>query len=339
MPFYDGFWAIPLTIDNSGKSIRKKAAAVKNQIVFQNVLARYILDALKRYHFEGLPETVSERVLLQSLLWYGRVCIFERGGALFGLPCAPSGAGLTIYGDYGSAFVFAANGQLNGQCRLYVHGSDESAFLARTNGAMPDTQLRGVMIRENAIMFPFVRIAMQYAEAVADAYRTLDVVRRNLKAPYVLVGQEEVIPSIKKFLEDVENNVDKLALDSGVFPPDKVAALQLYQENGALTDTTQLIEWYENKYRELCGIDSNGQMDKKGENLVTAEISVNDMYEEISVDKSIQYIQEGLDDVNKLFGTSIKVEGVKNEQDMAGDAGQRSGDVPGDDTGDTPNKP
>lgn len=332
MPFYDGFWCIPLSIDNAGKSLRKKASMIQNQIVFQNVLARFIMDALKRYSFEGLPETISERVLLQALLWYGRVCIFEREGALFGLPCAPSGSGLTIYGDYGSAFVFAANGKLNEQCKLFVHGSDEAAFLAKTNGAMPDTSLRGVMIRENALMFPFIRIAMQYAEAVADSYRTLDVVRKNLKTPYVIVGQEETIPSIKKFFDDIETNTDKLALDIGVFDANKVQALQLYQDAGALNDTTQLIEWYENKFRELCGIDSNGQMDKKGENLITAEINVNNMYEEISVDKCIQYIQEGLDDVNKLFGTNIKVKGVQDEH-MEGTEGERSGNLPGGDTG------
>lgn len=335
--FYEGFFCIPLSIDNAGKSTRKRIADRKNASVFENVLARFIMDGLERYYFEGLPDTISERVLLQSLFWYGRVCIFDRSGSLFGLPCAPSGAGLNIYGDYGSGFVYAANGKLNEQVKLFIHGSDEAAFLDKTNGVAPATSLHGVMIRENAIMYPFIRVAMQYAEAVADSYRTLDVVRRNLKVPFVIAAQEEIVPSIVKFFSDVESNVDKIAIDTGVFPPDKIQAVQLYQGGGeALTDATQLIEWYENKYRELCGFDSNGQMDKKGENLITAELTVNDMYEQISVDKCVEYIQQGLDDVNKLFGTSITVKskrGQVDEQNMERVEGQRGGSVSGDDTG------
>jgi hypothetical protein len=332
--FDGGFWCIPLTCDNLGKNTRKRLASAKNGIVFENTMARYIMDALKRYHIEGLPDTISERVLLQSLLWYGRVCIFEKDGALYGLPVAPSGAGLNIYGDYGSGFVFAANGKLNEQVRLYIHGSDDAAFLDKTNGSQPNTSLHGVMIRENALMFPFIRIVMQFAEAVSDSYRTLDVVRRNLKLPYVIAAQEELIPSIKRMFEEIETNVDKISIDTGVFDPSKISAIPLYQDGGTvLTDATQLIEWYENKFRELCGFESNAQMDKKGENLITAELSVNDQYEQFSVEKATDYIQEGLDDVNRLFGTNITVRRSEYESDMEATEGERSSGVPGGDTG------
>lgn len=302
----DNMFCIPLSADGAGKSAKKRITEMRNNFVFQNTFARLVLDALERYYFEGLPETVSERVLLQSLLWYGRVCIFEKGGSLLGLPCAPSGAGLNIYGDYGSAFVFSANGKLNQQVNIFIHGSDEDAFLNKTNGAKPDTNLKGVMIRENAIMYPFARLTMQFAEAIADSYRTLDVVRANIKRPFVITAEESVVPSVKKFLEQRELNYDSV-ISSGVFDPSKINLLPIDINGTSLTDATQLIEWYENKHRELCGIKSNGQMDKKGENLISAEISVNDDYEFLSVDKCVEYIQQGLDDVNKIFGTSITV--------------------------------
>lgn len=327
MYLLDNLFCIPLSADTSGKSMKKKIAELRNNFVFQNTFARLVLDALERYSFENLPETISERVLLQSLLWYGRVCIFEKNGALLGLPCAPSGAGLNIYGDYGSAFVFSANGKLNQQVNCFIHGSDIDAFLKETNGANPRTKLRGVMIRENAIMYPFIRITSQFAEAIADSYRTLDVVRVNIKRPFIITAEESVVPSVKKFLEQRELNYESI-ISSGVFDPSKIALLPIDINGTSLTDATQLIEWYENKYKELCGIASNGQMDKKGENLIQAEISVNDDYEFLSVDKCAEYIQEGLDDVNMIFGTDIKVkareqkndntdsdtEGVENEQ-------------------------
>ena len=303
---FDNLFCIPLAIDNTGKGIRKKIVNIKNQTAFQNTFARLTLDALKRYHFENLPETISERVLLQSLLWYGRVCIFEKDGSLLGLPCAQSGAGLNIYGEYGSAFVFAANGKLNKDVDLFIHGSDKDAFLKKTNGATPNTKLKGVMIRENAIMYPFIMLTLQFSEAIADSYRTLDVVRANVKRPFIITAEESIVPSVQKFLEQRENNYESI-ISSGVFDPKSVSVLPLDINGNSLTDATQLVEWYENKYKELCGIQSNGQMDKKGENLIEAEVSVNDDYEIMSVDKCIDYIQDGLDDVNSLFGTDIKV--------------------------------
>lgn len=308
----NGFFAIPLSIDLTGKKTKRRISEYKNAFVLENILSRFIMDGLGRYTIKGLPDTVRERVVLQSLLWYGRVCFFEKNGALLALPCAPSGAGMNVYGDFGSGFIYSANGQLSEQVKLYIHGSDKSAFLAKTNGATPDTTLRGVLVRENAIMYPFIRICMQFAEAVADTYRTLDTVRTNLKRPFTIVCEESVIPTVEKYLEERELNYDNI-ISSGVFPPDKVQMLPIDINGRSLTDTTQLIEWYEGQFRMLCGKKTNSQMDKKGENLTTSEISINSEYAEFSVDKALQYIQEDLDDVNRIFGTSLSVARVESD--------------------------
>ena len=55
----------------------KKIAKMKNNIEFMNwfhLLERY---AQYRYEFEGLPDTVNERVLKQALLWYGSCAFFD----------------------------------------------------------------------------------------------------------------------------------------------------------------------------------------------------------------------------------------------------------------------
>lgn len=84
----------------------------------------------------------------------------------------------------------------------------------------------------------------------------------------------------------------------------------------------------------LCGVENNAQMDKKGENLITEEVEINKEYTEFSVDKATEYIQKGLDDVNKLFGTNITVkekEGVKDEENTVIDNGAgegKTGNIP-----------
>lgn len=311
--WYSGFWGIPLAIDDVGKSTQKQLAKFKNSFTYQNTFARLLLDALQRYKFKGLPDTISDRVLRQSLCWYGCACIYEKNGSLLALPCAPSGAGVNIYGDFGSAWVFSMNGRANEEVKLYIDGSDTDVFLNQTNGASLSGAARGVMIRENDILFPFVRTTMQFAEAISDAYRTLDVVRANIKRPYLVTVEESVYNTAKKYFEQRELNYDHI-LSSGVFDPSKIQIVPIDVNGNSLNDSTSLIEWYENHFRELCGLKNNSQIDKKGENLISEEVTVNDQYTTAQNDRVVETVQKYLDIVNKLFGVNITVEaGVERE--------------------------
>lgn len=288
-----------------GKTSVRKLAKARNVIVWQNTFSELVKDALNRYHFEGLPETISERVLLQSLLWYGSACIFEKEGNLLCLPCVPTGAGWNIYGDPAEGWLFSNIGQLNEPVKLYLPGSDISAFLEKTNGAANvRAKTKGVFIRENAICFPFIRQTMYYADCISDTMRTLDVCRKNIKNPYIIVAEQSIVNSVKEFFKNRDENTDYI-VTSGIFPADRINLLPFQTNSDSLKDTTALIDWYFNKYKELCGIDNNGNIDKKGENLVTREISVNEEYTDSSIEKVVPYINRGLDDVNKIYGSNI----------------------------------
>ena len=67
-----------ISLSKVSNATRRKLNQYKNAVMFQNTFTRLSMDALKRYDFEGLPETISNRVLKQSLLWYGGVCIFKK---------------------------------------------------------------------------------------------------------------------------------------------------------------------------------------------------------------------------------------------------------------------
>ena len=296
---------IPMFYGDIGKNHKKKLASFKNNISFQNTFARLVLDALERYELEGLPETISERVTLQSFLWYAGAVFFEKSGSLYALPAAPSGDGFNIYGDPASAWVFSKNGVFNEEVSLFIPGSDESKFLTETNAINLPHKLKGVYVWENKLRYPFVNYTMFFASAIADTMRTLDVCRTNIKNPFIITAEESVVPTVKKYMEQRDNN-EEYVLSSGIFDASKVSVIPLVTNSDSLNSCTELIEWYENKYKELCGVDNNGQMDKKGENLISTEITINNMYTEMSVDKCIDTINEGLDSVNKIYGTSIR---------------------------------
>ena len=311
MNWFTPYFNIYLSGGELGQKSVRKLAKMKNNAVWQNIFAQLIQDALDRYHLEGAPETISERVFLQSLLWYGSVAIFEKDGGLMALPCVPNGAGWNVYGDPAEGWLFSNIGQLNEPCNLYLPGSDEVSFLKKTNGVKKNTKVNGVFIRENAICYPFIRHTCYYADAIADTMRTLDVCRQNIKQPFIIVAEESIVNSVKNFFKQRDENMEFI-ISSGIFPADKIQLLPFVTNSDNLKDATALIDWYFNKHKELCGFDNNGNIDKKGENLVMREITVNEEYTDAGVDKCIKYIQRGLDDVNKLYGTKISV--VRNHK-------------------------
>ena len=315
--WYDDGWQIFLGGGEIGAKHKKKLAQYKNFAVFQQVYMSKVLDALSRYSIKGLPETISERVVLQSLLWYGGVCFFEKEGALFGLPGVPSGEGFNINGDPGSCWVFGRNGKLNEEVKLYIPGAEDSRILTDTSGVRMGGQPRGVMVWENQMRFPFIRIVMYYSQQIADTLRSLEVSRRWIKKPFITFCEESMVPTVEAYLRKIDDNEDAV-IGTGIYDPTKVKIEQLQFSPSTLESCTQLIEWYESKFRELCGIDSNSQIDKKGENLIRAELAINDDYTALAVDKCIPVIEEGLDLVNLMMGTHITVEKrAKVEQEVS----------------------
>ena len=319
----DGMFNIFLWGGDLGKNRKANVARYKNNTVFQNTVMRLIGDALERYKFDGLPESISERVLLQSLLWYGCAVFFEKDGGLIALPACPNGGNFNIYGDPGKVWAFARNGQMNKDVTVYIPGADETPFLRKGNaGVDMDKDYKGVLVWENKVRYPFMRQVMFFADAIADSMRTLDTARANIKSPYIVVAEESVVSTVREFFNKRDNNEDVI-VSTGVFPVDKVSILPVVQSGDNLNACVQLIEWYESKFRELCGVQSNSQIDKKGENLIRDEIHVNDEYEFMSVDKCVSEIQKHLDYVNKFFGThiTVKEKGYENKNILSDETG------------------
>lgn len=291
-----------------GRKSRVKMRKWKNDKQFQITFVRLVNEALQRYSIEGLPDTVSERVVLQSLLWYGCVVFYEYEGNLFALPGAPTGNGFNIYGDPGSAWVYSVmNGQFNKEIKLYIPGSDEAAFLKRLIGDSQKGTPAGIIVWENKMRYPFIDTVLFFSKCIADCYRTLDITRYWLKRPLLLTGPEEYSEDIKRLIDDMDENPNAIYIKELVGVDKQTTLLNTNANGQNLTDVTGILEWYENKFRELCGLDSNSQMDKKGENLITAEITVNDQYQQMQLDKSIDEIQKGLDYANWFFGLNMSV--------------------------------
>ena len=289
-------------LDNESMSV-KKMAKYKNQIEFMNVFASLCNEALERYKFEGLPDTVNERVLVESLLWYGSVGFFMKNGNVLALPGVPTAA-YTLYGDPTSMIVYGRNG-FNETIKLYIPNGDDSVTVrTSTNGVAPE-EGTGVWVRENKMVFPFMNYCIEYADKIADTLRTLDTTRCNIKRPYVVVAEESIVNSVKSFFNKRDAN-EEYIINSGVFPADKIKLLPFDTNPENLRDCTMLVEWYYNQFRQLEGIKAPSTVDKK------AQVSVPELNRDEDVTNTKQetvteYLQKQLDFVNEKLGTNISV--------------------------------
>lgn len=287
----------------------KKIAKMKNNVEFMNwfnLLERY---AQYRYEFEGLPDTVNERVLKQALLWYGSCAFFDKDDALFCLP-ARATQDFNVYGDPCYAWVYGRNGY-NEQIGLYIKGQDETKFITKGVSGQTHTKGKGVFVRENYNFYPFINYVNAYAYKLTDTARTLDTERFHLKRPYMITAKEEVVPTVKKYFDKVNEN-EEYVISTGIFDANDVNALPISLPPGSLKDTEELQDWYVNQFLTICGLNNNQDSNKK-ERLLVDEVNANNESIDMNIKPMIEYLQEQLDDVNKVYGTNITVKDMKEE--------------------------
>lgn len=311
---YNLFNCIDLNLGGKSKT-NKRLAQWKNHVEYMNALARLVERALARYDFEGLPDTVNDRVLKMSLLFHGSVCFFEKNGSVLALPATPN-SNLNLYGDYKSCFVYGRNG-FNETIPLFIQGADESKDIKRGFMTLNQNEKpRGVYVRENKLTYPFINYAMTYAEKIADTMRTIDVTRANIKRPFVITAEEQLVPTVKKFFEDRDDNVNYI-VSSGVFPADKINILPIETNAEAMKCATDLIEWYFNDFDNLCLKNSNSNPDKK-ERLLVDEVNANNQSTEDNDESFRDYLTAQLDFVNECLGTDIRLKEVKDDDAIQG---------------------
>lgn len=312
-----------------GAPINKKLAKIKNARVFENTFAEFVQYGGHRYDLENYPETINPRVVLEGLLWYGTVTFFNYNGILIALPSRMTNS-YNLYGESSASYVFGRN-DFN---QLVEHVLPQTGgILDKTVDGLKIKEGKGVFIRENEIMYPFINYTYQYATAVADTFRILDTQREMLKRPYLIAAQESVVPTIKEYFNKKRDN-EEYIISTGIFDVNQVTAIPINITAQDIKGTTELYDWYKAKYLELCGINNNQASNKK-ERLLTDEVNANNEATEFGVKNIVEYLNSQMELVNELFGTDMRfkvkeVEGDAEQDVQTDDDGETAGTVSGD---------
>lgn len=297
------FNCIDLSLGGKSKT-QKRIAEFKNNIAWQNAYHHFATKGLSRYEIDNLEPCMSDRVVHSTMLYHGSMCVFEKDGAILALPAAPSG-NPNLNGDYKSCWVYGRNG-FNEEIPLFIPGAEENDLMKRGYLNLNQNEKpRGVFIRENPFMYPFINYCIDYAEKVADTMRTIDVTRANIKRPYIIAAEEQLVPTVKKFFEQRDCNMEYI-VSTGVFPADKIAILPFETNAEAIKVGTDLIEWYYNDFDNKCFNNSNANPDKK-ERLLVDEVNSNNQSRDKEKEKFRNFLQGQLDFCNECLGTNLQL--------------------------------
>lgn len=301
--FDDIFGRIDYTLDDRHKIIREKA----HRRTWLTFFVQLFNIAYDRYHFKNLDDTIDERVLKLSLLYYASVCFFDRiGGNIMALPGGAGTNGVTVYGDFTHCYVYGRNGY-NEEIPLYVRGADELPLLAEAYVGINFEKPRGVWFRENPQKFPFIEEIIKYADALTDTWEKLEVARRNAAVPFVIVTDEQGAINVRNNLKTRDANEAALIISSGIYDPTRVVVQPIQTSGEAIKYFTDLMGWYLQQYYALCGINCDMNPDKMAQQ-TDDEINVNNQSIDSTANGLIEYIKAGLEEVNKHFGKNYQIE-------------------------------
>lgn len=306
--FYGG---IPLPKNMSAK----KLARLENDMEFLNTFADLFNSALNVFKWNGLPETCNERFLERSLLMRGSALIVKEGDNFLNLACVP-GDGYNLYGDYTRAYGYGLNGW-NKKYSLYVDGADASPDVTKTAGGYDmGKDFDAVMCRDNKVMFPYINYLILAARRKTETMRSMDVALQNLKMPVIITCEDSSVNNVKEVLAQRDTNVAAV-VGSGSLPVDAFKVWDTKANPAILQVMWEHYERLDNHVKELIGVNSLAQVDKK-ERLLVDEVNANNQSRDMNIDKRLKERELFCERLNKAFGLNVSVEvNIDPDEDAA----------------------
>lgn len=259
----------------------KSQAQSENVITFAELFNRFSNLAITRIVWDGLPDSVSERFLNESLYFYGQAAFFEDENMGFmALPCALAGK-YNAYYDPIKVEAFSFN---------YRKMLEKDEF---------------VFIRNNPTRTPTAWPVFEYTKRMSDLLRTMDVLCKKLKQPYLLTCEEKERITFENALKKVADN-EWFVLGSKDFGFNKenIHVLDL-KVNPYFEDIWYAYHSIENILYTSLGIESKGE-DKK-ERLLVDEVNANNMVTEMSVYTTLKELEHACDQINEKYGLNVSV--------------------------------
>lgn len=255
----------------------------KKQVVFDKI--QYMLmKTLSMFKYKNLPETISRRTMELYYQLNGFAGFYDYKDNLY---CLQGGLGGEPDPNYMPTIFTFSNPALGISKELKI---DEEC----------------VIIPNDDMYFGLYPLMCKYATAETENELSLFIADILSRIPAMIsAGDDTALESAKKFLQDIEGGKLGAIADSEFL--EGIKSQPVNSSNNR--NITQLIE-YEQYLRagffNEIGLNANYNM--KRESLNSNESQLNDDMLYPMIDNMLKNRKEGLEKVNKMFGTDISVE-------------------------------
>lgn len=246
-------------------------------------LERYMYSRTQSiFKYDGLPDTIPQRNLELLLQFNGFACVARADGQLYafygGLGGEPN-----VY--YEPTLCTVANPALNFNKALKI---DEEC----------------VIIRNDSLYTGLRPLYNRYATLQAENAISLRIADINSRIKIVISAKDDrVKDSAKLYLKRIEEGKTGVIVEPAI-----IEALNINmasERHGIITDLIEYEQYIKASWYNELGLNANYNM--KRESLNSAESQMNDDALIPFIEDMLRNRQEGVDKINKLFGTNITV--------------------------------
>lgn len=278
--------------------------------------AEFLLNRVARmFRFDNLPAKISGDFISRELITHGRVGITTRGtDQTFDTPRAWRGwCGGAVTAEYiGSRFIGASPvlGGVDfeiGTEGAVIYNSTEDKFSVEGGNLIIDKKGR-LSLKEDVL--PITPL-YAYILRTADLLENIDISIRSLLRTcraiiFVTAKTEQMKTAAEIVLKKILNGED-----CGVFQDDLLNSLNITfaptaaNAQGLLAELKEQYQFMLAEFYHAVGINANYNL--KRERLNTAEIDVNTDALFINILDMLKCREQGVKDINRLYGTDITV--------------------------------
>lgn len=275
----------------------RRALEIKKAQIAMNTFNRFCDIAAHIVDFERLDDTIDDRVVRQSLLWYPLTVFFVVGNHTMCLPGLPTGRGWNVNGNFGSACAIGMNGRTY-QIKLRIPGGDDAPILTEMTGYDDyPFDYEGVAIRANDNCYPFINTVLYYTENIADILLALENDKILLQHPIDFHMTQRQMKTAIKWMADLKQGspfmyTPKMA-SNGQKITDSMEVVNFMEGGNLLKPAMEALDWNEQRFFAECGVKNAGsQVDKKGENLTMSEVHSSDDVTNVVRQGKVDYIND-----------------------------------------------
>lgn len=260
---------------------------------------RLISICLDIFEYKNLPESLPEQEILYRLITTGHCSIFRHPE--FGLITSNSRLfNFDLYGRFREANVW------NPYVNLYATGfNPNSLTIGKDVEVIYLTPVEKYLDQPLQGFDVFMQLINRYARLLADLESTLDIEIVNIRQTYlVTAGSQTIRDSIIDLFRSRKRGEEKVIVDDDILNNVNSHKMHDYV-HGKITECQESRDKLIKQFLEEIGIFT---VSNKMERIIPEEISQENKNMKIFIYNMLKSQKDGVEKVNKLFGTNISVD-------------------------------